>query len=267
MVAVYAPGIDLVVVNYQTSVDLGHFLQSAQRHPPEAPFSLTVGNVDPFDQDRLVATTHRLAMDHTYCEWDENVGYATAVNYCASLGDREVIGIFNADTRLTEGVVSQCHNALLSDESWAVIGPRQVDDTGRITHAGIFGTEAHRQERGFHHRNSDQYADIRDDAISVSGSAYFIKRHVWDELQSCPTYQQSYPEAFGAFLPTQHYFEETFCSYHARAHGYRVVYYGAATMIHQWHRSHPQGGPMDRQVGIAREMFREACDAHGIEHE
>lgn len=257
----YSPGIDLIVINYRTPYDLGHFLQSVGKHPPDMPYTLTVGNVDPLEADRTAAGLNQ------YCEWDTNVGYAAAVNYCASLGDRETIGIFNADTRLTEGVVNDCHNALLSDESWAVIGPRQIDDKGRITHGGIFGTETHRTERGFHHHNIDQCADIRDDAMSVSGSAYFIKRHVWDELLACPTYQQSNPEATGAFLPTRHYFEETWCSYHARAHGYKIVYYGAATMIHQWHRASPVGGPADRQVGLARNLFRDACDAHGIDHE
>ena len=252
--------LDLIVVSYRSPGDLHHFLQSVEKYPPDGEWNITIVDVDPvdaWDENPMLWISAPVTLIRTVT----NVGYARAVNEAASRGSGEVIGIFNADTRLMKNVATDCVNALQSNESWAVIGPRQVDDTGRITHGGIF-----EKERGFHHRNSEQYSDIRDDATTVSGSAYFIKRQVWDELTTCSLYRAKHPEAQGAFLPTPHYFEETFCSYHARAHGYKIVYYGAATMIHQWHRASPRGGPADRQMKVSREIFREACDAHGIEH-
>lgn len=264
---VYEPGIDLIVINYRSPIDLGHFLASYHKHEPDIPHTLIVGNVDPADEDLDVATKANVAQ----CAWGENIGYARAVNYLSTLGESEVLGIFNADTRLTENLVTECHNALMSNPTWAVVGPRQIDDTGRITHGGIFGDSAHPKERGFKHRNSNEYADIREDAITVSGSAYFIKRSVWNELYNCPIYRASNQDAEGAFLPTPHFYEETYCSFHARAHGYKTVYYGPATMIHRWHGSTRRTGPAERHLQqlrrTSREMFRTACDAHGIEHE
>lgn len=253
----YSPGIDLIVVNYRTSADLGHFIASYRKHKPDVPNSLVIGNVDPLQEDREVAEKS----GYSFLEWDTNVGYAHAVNFASTLRGSEVIGIFNADTRLTENVVNDCYNALVSNESWGVLGPRQIDDFGRVTHGGIFG-----QERGFHHRNSEQYSDVRDDATTVSGSAYFVKRSVWDELTECPIYRNEYPDVLGAFLPTRHYYEEAWASYHARSHGHKVVYYGASTMIHAWHKASPRGGPMDRQIPEAREMFERMCDCHDIDY-
>lgn len=272
----YDKGIDLVVVNYRTPYDLDHFLRSLQSHPPDRGWQVTVVNVDPLDADAIVLAQWQAYWPDRLLALSrhENIGYARAVNWAVSLGNREMIGIFNADTRLTENVVNQCCDALRSDPSWAVVGPRQVDDKNRVTHGGIFGSNQNRQERGFHHRNSKAYSDVRDDAVSVSGSAYFIKRSVWDELTDCSIYQtflqnrdgplETHP---GAFLPTPHYFEETFCSYHARAHGYKVVYYGPAVMVHQWHRASPRGGHADRKFHASREIFRDACESHGIAHE
>lgn len=252
------PGLDLIVVNYRTPNDLENFLISLKHNIPTIPFSLVVVNVCPSETDREVAFKGTIPFD--YKEYEENVGYARAVNYAATFGDRETIAIFNADTRLLDTVATDCHNALQSHPEWGILGPRQVDNEGRITHGGFFP-----QERGFHHRNSDQYGDIRDDATTVSGSAYFIKRQVWEELSECPIYRKSNPEAQGAFLPTQHYWEETWCSFHARAHGHKVVYYGPATMIHQWHRASRRGGHADQQIPHSKAMFQKACEAHGIQ--
>lgn len=258
------PGIDIVVVNYHTPDLLRRFLHSLVKNQPSVPWSVVIVNVDPFEADERAAWDFPLPFDYT--QFGENVGYARAVNYGATFGDRETIAIFNADTRLLDTVATDCHNALQSHEDWAVLGPRQIDNEGRITHGGFFpntGSPGH-YERGFHHQNSNLFADIRDDATTVSGAAYFVKRTVWNELTDCPIYHKTSPEAIGAFLPTPHYFEETWCSYHARSHGHKVVYYGTAVMIHQWHKASPRGGHADQHVPTSREMFREACNDHGI---
>lgn len=265
--------VDIVVVNYRTPHDLTHFTSSLIRNEPTRPWTFGLANVSPLSED--VSAAHRsLAMMEQvsvaridYHEFSVNVGYATAVNRVASSGRNDILAIFNADTRITEQVIDQCVDALLDHEDWAVVGPRQVDDRGRITHGGIFGTFERRTERGFHHRNSDElYGDIRDDAVTVSGAAYFIKRSVWTELTECKLYQD-FATAEGAFLPTPHYWEETFCSYHAITHGYKVAYYGPAVMIHNWHRASPVGSRVDKEAGRSRTIFRAACDAHDIPHE
>lgn len=59
-------------------------------------------------------------------------------------------------------------------------------------------------------------------------------------------------------------YEETFCSYHARKHGLAVIYFGPVVITHLWHRASDHGGEVDRKMGIARDLYRKACAAHGI---
>jgi GT2 family glycosyltransferase len=137
-----------------------------------------------------------------------------------------------------------------------------------ITHAGIFGTNDKPALRGWKRPDDGQFDEIRDDALSVSGSAYFIKRLCWDELTNCSKYRKIAPDAVGAFLPTPHYYEETFCSYHAREHGWKVVYDGETSMVHKWHKASPVGGVAEKKhMPESRKMFRAACDMHGITHD
>lgn len=202
----------------------------------------------------------------TYQMVPSNIGYARCINLGASYGENPVIAAFNADCVLTPDLLQNCEDALLANSDWGALGPTQVDQKGRFTHAGIFGTNDQPRHRGWKEIDSGQYDDIQE-GVTVSGSAYFIKRAVWDVLTNCPIYKKLHPGAVGAFLPTPHYYEETFCSYHCRAHGYKVMYYGKAKMIHKWHQASPVGGWAEQQMPISREIFREMCDAHDIEHD
>jgi GT2 family glycosyltransferase len=76
--------------------------------------------------------------------------------------------------------------------------------------------------------------------------------------------QQYQPGSIGAFINTPHYYEETCCSYHARAHGYKIVYYGAVKMTHLWHRASEHGGWADKQTEISKAMMRDFCALHSI---
>jgi GT2 family glycosyltransferase len=213
-------------------------------------------------------------IDHAflYSEHFTNIGYGQACNHAALFPDREVLAFFNADTVLSPGVIDQCYEALMEHEDWGVLGPRQVDSSNRITAGGVFGTQ---KEPTFDNRwrtmDRGQFSDVREDCINVAGSAYFIKRGVWDELASCPLFCRC-PEVMelrpvGAFLPTPHYYNETYTSYHAIAHGFKVVYFGPAVMVHEWHKASPVGGYGEKTMDESRELFRSACDYHSIEHE
>jgi GT2 family glycosyltransferase len=199
-----------------------------------------------------------------------NVGYARACNEAAErLGDQamDTYAFFNADTRITSGALKICDDVLWSDESYAVVGPRQIGDNGEITHAGVFGALDHPRHRGWREPAGDKYTDIRDDCVTVSGAAYFVKQHVWWDMADCPLYQESDPGSLGAFLQTPHYFEETFLSYHSICHGYKVVFVGSATILHRWHKASPVGGWAEQQFPISQAIFREACSHHGIPHD
>jgi GT2 family glycosyltransferase len=252
--------LDIVVVNYHTPEDLKLFLDSVDRFPPACPSTLTVidvaaeAEVTTFDWAGGVGTVHGII---------GNIGYARACNYGATRGSGDVIALFNADIEVTAGALDACHDALQAEASWGILGPRQIDNRRRLRHAGIFGTHAKPVHRGWQELDRGQYTDVRD-AVTVSGSAYFVKRQVWNELTNCPQYRDIAPSALGAFLPTQHYYEETWCSYHAWAHDYRVIYFGPVTIFHQWHRASPVGGWAERQMPNSRDYFRSACDLHGI---
>jgi GT2 family glycosyltransferase len=260
-----AINLDVLVVNYRTPGDLREFLASFEAHPFSGDASLQILNVDPDEEDEEIALawrrTHKTA---SWVSFYENVGYARAVNYGSRIAHGDTLAIFNADCVLTEGVLDACVEHLWSDPSIGVVGPRQHDALGRITHAGIFGTMAQPRHRGWREHDQGQFSDIRD-AVTVSGSAYFVKRSVWDELCACPLYREVAPDAQGAFLPTRHYYEETWCSYHSQSHGFKVVYYGEKGMIHKWHRASPVGGPMEQEMATSQAMFRKACAAHDIE--
>jgi len=262
--------LDIIIVNYQTPGDLERCLNSLVEFPPTVDHQVVVVNNDPLPLDHDVATLYVEGRPNWVMVPLDNEGYANACNFVAGSSSTDVLAFFNADVEFTYNVLDACHDALLANDRWGILGPRQVNRSGEITHAGIFGTHDHPQLRGWKRRTSD-YQDVRDDAISVSGSAYFVKRKCWDELAHCPTYQASIPpeapKALGAFLPTPHYYEETWCSYHAWAHRWKVVYWGLHTMVHEWHTASPVGGAADRLMPKSREMFRHACRQHGIPHD
>jgi GT2 family glycosyltransferase len=269
-------GIEMICVNYRTPDDLARFCASVLAAPPQIDWHLSVVNVEVSRLD--TAMTERIR--HKFSEQGlesrfaamnihNNVGYARACNGAADRakeGDHDFLAFFNADVALTPGAVDSCVAAFTDQAGWGVIGPRQVDSKGRLTHAGIFGTLDRPQHRAWRQPNSPQYADVVP-AVTVSGSAYFMRRRLWDLLASCPLYRQVAPNAHGAFLPTAHYFEETYCSYHAQAHGWKVMYYGPVVIHHEWHQASPVGGWAERQFPISQKYFREACDVHGIPHD
>jgi GT2 family glycosyltransferase len=255
---------DIVVVNYHTPDDLHQFLESLKAYPPSDPWTVTIIDVETRFRRELVRNWPGGVL--RVLGEPENIGYGRACNLGAVQGDDEIIALFNADVEITPGSLDLCASGLAEHDQWAILGPCQVDSHNRIRHAGIFGTPVAPKHRGWNEVNRGQFCDVRE-AVTVSGSAFFVKRKVWSELTDCSAFQEVAPEAEGAFLPTPHYYEETWASYHARAHGHQVVYFGEATMIHKWHRASRVGGRVDQQMPVSRAMFRRACDAHGIGHD
>lgn len=257
--------LDLIVVNYHTPLDLEAFLRSLHAHEPAVDCALTIVDVASEVHDDIYPWG-RNGRKGRHVGVVDNIGYARACNAAAARGTSDVIALFNADTQLRDGSLDCCHDELMAHDDWGVLGPRQVDSNGRLRHAGIFGTNAKPVHRGWAEKDHGQYDDVRQ-AVTVSGSAYFVKRHVWEELTACPLFRQVAPQAEGAFLPTAHYYEETWCSYHAKAHGYEVVYFGLASIVHEWHRSSPVGGWAEQQLATSQAYFRAACDHHRIAHD
>lgn len=252
--------IDVVVVNYKTPELLQDFHRSYIMHRFDG-CTLTIVDVE---TRGLYGSVEQGDLKVIYTE--ENIGYARACNMGAADGNNDVILLANADTLLTADL-EECHVALMGHDNWGILGPRQTNSQGAITAGGILGPVQSPHQRGWNEPDVGQCSDVLDDVYSVSGSLYFIKRLLWEELTECSVMQKLYPEIEGAFIPTPHYFEETTCSRHAVAHGFKCVFYGPAKMIHHWHAASPHGGWADNQFQTSLQMHREFCDAHNIEHE
>jgi GT2 family glycosyltransferase len=255
------------VINYKTPQDLHHFCLSYDGTKQD---ELFIVNVDPDYEDVEVAHEWCGTLGAHYVEFQENVGYAKAVNRAMSIAHGDVFAIFNADVKLRPGALHQCAEALLSEPSWGVLGPLQVDDSGRCTHPGIFGTHAKPEWRtgGWMNPVKPEWREVRDDAVTVMGSAYFVKKDVWRELSICPIYLSVDPQSEGAFLQTHLTYEETWCSYHAAAHGFKVVFLGTTEVVHNWHGSvkkNKKEGEFSRSFVDAQPLFREACKAHHLD--
>lgn len=258
--------IDIVVVNYHTLSDLYEFL-----HSLSDACSLEGSTVTVVDVDTSRASSKSFVMEGRcgvpiagrWIEVEDNIGYGRACNLGASVGTNPIIGLFNADVILSDESIDRCFWALREHSTWGVLGPRQVDLDDAIVHAGIFGTNERPRHRGWKNKDKGQFRDV-EEAVTVAGSAYFAKRSMWDDLTSCDRFREVAPHVSGAFLPTPHYYEETWCSYHARAHDWDVMYYGPVTITHKWHAASPLGGWAEQQMKTSQSMFRQACDVHGI---
>jgi GT2 family glycosyltransferase len=180
------------------------------------------------------------------------LSYSQAVNQSLAAGSAPYVLALNADTRMLE---PPDHILALFEEhaDIAVIGPRQVDQHGRITHAGIVGTNEDPKHRFWLQQLSEVDGLCREDqldCVTVSGAVYFARRSAWEQL--------------GGFLPTRLYYEETFLSYLARHRGYRVVYTGATTWEHRWNQSPADPGWRAATAAASQQAFRAACQKEGI---
>lgn len=263
---------DVVVVNWHTPDDLIGFLSTVVDGADGLDVNLVVVNVEeqPLDFEAAKCAS-RIAganfnISTVTIATPTNIGYAKACNKGANVGHDPIIAFFNADVRLTHGCLRQLGQHLASGDA-SIVGPRQVNDRGQIVHAGMFGDNQHTSPRGWHEQDHGQYTDI-EPAVTIAGSAYLITRSAWNDLTRCALFRETAPTAEGAFLPTPHYFEETWLSYHARHHGHTVLYDGTVTIIHRWHTSSPVGGIAESEhYPISQAMFRAACDHHGIIHD
>lgn len=257
--------IDLCVVNYNTGWLLQRFMYTLYDSAEQPyPFNLFIADNGSTDGSEEVINTW--AKEQRFLRvFNSNVGYSAACNALASMGGSDIIGLLNADVWLTQKDLEQIQTAFNEDPGVAILSPKERDERGYITHAGMFGTNENVKHQGWRTFDpEDRLYRIKQEAITVTGSAYFIRRSVWNDLWNCPVYREQFPNATGAFLPTPHYYEETWCSYHARAHGYKVFYDGRTSIGHSWHASSPVGGEADAYFPISQKIFRSACDAHGI---
>lgn len=266
--------IDLCVVNYNTKTLLKRFLDTLHSDYIKNGKVWNLNICDNGSSDGSFEWLQENKDDYYIADmWHKtNIGYSAACNFMASSTQRSIIGLLNADVWMTSEDLLNICNIFAENPDIHILGPKQRNEQGYITHAGIVGTNTSPRHRGWMvHDPDDILFRDRQECVTVSGSAYFIRREVWNSLTNNEKYRELYPEAEGAFLPTPHYYEETWCSYFARHLGYNVVYDGSVSIGHSWHASSPKPGEgyshADAQFKVSQEIFRKACDYIGIERD
>lgn len=264
------PLVDLLIVNYNTRDMLGNLLVNLNLNFDPV-VNIVVQDNGSTDGSIEWLDEHASEFNVTHKIISPNVGYAKAINRMAALTASPILAAVNADTQFTTRHVRQMITTFEDNPRQAICGPKQVDFAHRIRHGGITWDGVNNpQHRGWNQFDPrDQLFKDRVQCWTVSGSLYYIRRDVWNDLTNDPVYQEISGGADGAFLPTPHYFEETFCSVYAQHKGYEVWYDGTIeTAYHAWHASSPVGGAPERDYfSISRGMYIKACDAMGITHE
>jgi GT2 family glycosyltransferase len=260
--------IDLCVINYNTRPLLQRFLNHLHSDYQENVWNLYIADNGSSDDSREWLSKNYSRYNISNFIANENIGYSAAANSLAAMGSSDVIAILNADVWMRTIDVSDMQDFFNDNMDVHISGPKQRDEDGYITHAGIVGSNIKPEMRGWkkHDPGDNMYRDVVD-CVTVSGSAYFIRRNVWDSMTNNSEYQKIVPGAIGAFLPTPHYYEETWCSYFARHLGYNIRYNGNVSIGHSWHKSSPIGGHADRNFPISQKLFRDACDYFNIERD
>jgi glycosyltransferase involved in cell wall biosynthesis len=287
--------IDLCVVNHNTRKELQRFLDTLHSDLDgpngalEKNWNLYITDNDSSDDfiPWIRENEERYKIDKLFLR--QNIGYSAAINMMASKSSGDIIAVLNGDVWMTTEDCQRIEVLFNENPDIHILGPKQRDENGFITHAGIIGTNLAPKHRGWREPDPQDilYRD-RINCVTVSGSAYFVRRDVWDAMTNNEKYAELYPTAVdmyrhytklnyhppvpnGAFLPTPHYYEETWCSYFARHLGYNVVYDGSVSIGHSWHASTPKPGQgishADQCFPISREIFRRACDTVGIERD
>ncbi len=264
--------IDLIVINFNTEAKLSRLVNTLYPQATEDDFNQTDWRLFLVDngstdgsQDYINSVNKGLVEKRIF---NKNIGYAAAANETAAISTGDIIGILNADIWFTPDDVRAIQRAFDEDPEVAILGPKQRDEKGDIVYGGILGPPEHPKHRGWRQNDPDDilYRD-KEEMYLISGSAYFMRRSVWEDITKCPLYQEVSEGAIGAFLPTPHYFEETFCTLHAQAHGYRSFYDGRVSIGHSWHASSEVGGHADRMFQVSKAIFVNAADKHGIPHD
>lgn len=260
---------DLLVVNYNTKDLLKRFLDCLHRdYEPDiwkiyiADNSSTDGSIE-----WLRENSNQYNIEKIF--YNENIGYAKAINHLASISDSPFLCALNADVWFDTEHVKQAIESMSTLPNLGVMGVKQLDENNTIRHGGIFWDGlTNPVHRGWNkHDPEDRLCNDAQRCWTVSGSIYYVKRDVWNEITNNPKYRGLYPDTEGAFLPTPHYFEETFCSGMCHYLGYEVWYDGRInTAGHTWHASNSVGSNNDK-FAFSRNLYIQACEAIGIPHE
>jgi GT2 family glycosyltransferase len=138
--------IDLCVVNHNTRTLLQRFLDCLHSDVQSSNGALVKNwNLYITDNDStddfvpwLRENEHRYQIDRVYLR--KNIGYSAAINMMAKNSSAEIIGILNGDVWMSNEDCLNIEKIFANNPDIHILGPKQRDENGYITHAGIIGT-------------------------------------------------------------------------------------------------------------------------------
>lgn len=261
--------IDLLVVNYNTPKLLKRFLDVLHSDYEPDVWKLYLADNGSTDDSQEWIMENAASYNIEEVIFNENIGYAKAINDLAFRSNSEILCALNSDVWFPTNHVKEVAQSFNELPNVGVLGVKQMDEEFRVRHGGIFwdrvSNPSHRAWTQYD--PGDRLCKDAQRCWTVSGSIYYVKRSVWNEITNHPKYRELYPDAKGAFLPTPHYFEETFCSQMTHHLGHDVWYDGRVqTAGHTWHASNSVGDNNDK-FAYSRQLYIAACNYIGIPHE
>jgi len=126
--------IDIIMVNYKTYDLMDRFIKSYEKFTPRSNPKLVIIDNET-DSDQLYKVDTQSA--HVY-PFKENLGYAKACNFGASLSDSDYIAFLNSDTEfINDDCVDRCVDYMDKHPDVAVVCPLQYSSECKVTHGGI----------------------------------------------------------------------------------------------------------------------------------
>lgn len=265
--------IDLLVVNYNTRLKLERLartLWESTKSPNDRIWKLYVTDNDSKDDSREWIENNKHFFDGIWLK--DNLGYAKSINHMAANTYGDIFAACNADIWFTEDDIVKIGEVFATNPNIAILGPKQRDENGYITHAGVFGSLTRvSPHRGWkQHDPADLLYKDHSEALTVSGSAYFMRRNVAEYLRACPIFEREEPTAEYVFPEYPHFFEETMVSWHLHGHRFddkipakELWYLGSISIGHSWHASSVVGSQNHNFI-IGQQRFKKFCAAHRI---
>jgi len=262
-------------VNYNTKKLLERLLDTLHSDYEPGVWNIYISDNASTDGTREWLTENFHKYNLKYFGFNENIGYSAAINNLVALSkagsNSEFLCAVNADTWFTTSHVKQVIESFHKTPNAAVIGVKQMDENKLIRHGGIFWDGVKNPiHRGWSMKDpfDASYKD-RVPCWTVSGSIYYMRRNVWDEVAEYEPFKTLYPNLRGAWLPTPMYFEETFYSQLVQHLGYEVWYDGTVdTAGHTWNASTgSHNEKLQNLFQTSRQMYIQTCEALGIPHE
>ena len=120
----------IIIVSYNTSIDLHACLSSLAANPPAVSHEILV--VDNASSDGSAQLVRDTWPEITLVEAAINLGFASAVNRGLAQTDSSLVLLLNPDAAVPAGAIDRLVAVLKQESESAVVGPRLVADEGRL---------------------------------------------------------------------------------------------------------------------------------------